>query len=469
MYKVLIVFLLSLSFLWASSLPNQSIIKITSSVSLPNYQYPWQNGKIQEYGGSGTILAGQMILTSAHVVSDAKFIQVSKENGSKKYTATIKYISHQADLALLEVKDKSFFEGSEPLKISTDVKQGEAITVLGFPIGGTTISTTKGVISRIEQINYSWSAASLLGIQVDAAINSGNSGGAAINSKGEMVGIAMQGLTKASNISYIVPSIIVNTFLLDCKDGKIDGFDNSDTSVQFLKNDTLKNYYGYTQDKGILVSHLDKNEHELHLGDFVLSIDNYPISNDGTIQTPYGVMTYKYALHTKPIGDTLKLDIIRDKKNIEITYTLKQKHQTVYTEKGKEPRYIVYGGFIFSPLTNNYLSAINLISSNFDLYFSDNCRTKHIKEAVMMQYEVLPHDINIGYTAHGDLVKSVNGTLVVDFAHFVKLIDAVDSPYTTIEFIDEDYKKIIFDTQKVKESFKDIKEIYGLSSDRRLQ
>ena len=114
----------------------------------------------------------------------------------------------------MEVKDKSFFEGSEALKISTDVKQGDTITVLGFPIGGTTISTTKGVISRIERTLYSWSYESMLGIQVDAAINPGNSGGPAINAKGEIVGIAMQNLTKASNIAYIVPSIIVNTFLL---------------------------------------------------------------------------------------------------------------------------------------------------------------------------------------------------------------------------------------------------------------
>ncbi|NBK99503.1 MAG: serine protease, partial [Erysipelotrichia bacterium] len=166
MLKTLILFLWLTHSLFAATLPSQSIVQITSSISLPNYQYPWQSGKIQELSGSGAIIAGQMILTSAHVVSHAKFIQVSKENGSKKYTANLKYISNQADLALLEVKDKSFFEGSEALKISTDVKQGDAITVLGFPIGGSTIATTKGVISRIEQTRYSWSSESMLGIQV---------------------------------------------------------------------------------------------------------------------------------------------------------------------------------------------------------------------------------------------------------------------------------------------------------------
>ena len=66
------------------------------------------------------------------------------------------------------------------------------------------------------------------------------------------------------------------------------------------------------------------------------------------------------------------------------------------------------------------------------------------------------------------MVKSVNGVNVVDFAHFVKLIDASNTPLTIIEFVDEDFKKIILDTKKAKESFEEIKVIYGLSTDRRL-
>ena len=278
----------------------------------------------------------------------------------------------------------------------------------------------------------------------------------------------MQNLSKATNIAYIVPSVIVNTFLLDTKDGKIDGFDNSDTIVQYLLNDTLKNYYEQKSDKGVLVVHLDKNEHDLRLGDIILSIDNTPVMNNGTIKTPYGTIPYKNAYHTKPVGDTLKMNIIRDKKNIDIIYTLKQKHQIVYTENDKEPRYLIYGGFIFSPLTNNYLLLLGPAKSNFEFYFMENCKTKHFKEAVMMLYETLPHEINAGYKSGGNIVKSVNGIDVIDFAHFVKLIDASNTPLTIIEFVDQDFRKIILDTQKAKKSFENIKAIYLLNTDRNL-
>jgi DNA-binding transcriptional ArsR family regulator len=183
--------------------------------------------------------------------------------------------------------------------------------------------------------------------------------------------------------------------------------------------------------------------------------------------TEAGQVTLEYANKIFSLGNELT-SVLRDNKKIDIAYALKQKHEIVRTEKGKEPRYLIYGGFIFSPLTYNYLLLINSSNSNFELYFLENAKTKHFKEAVMMLYETLPHEINTGYHSHGDIVKSVNGILVEDFEHFVKLIDSVVTPYTVIEFIDEDFKKIILDTQKAKESFQDIKAIYGLSRDRNL-
>ena len=63
-----------------------------------------------------------------------------------------------------------------------------------FPIGGDTVSVTSGVVSRIEVTTYTQSVSDLLGVQIDAAINSGNSGGPSFNSRGECVGVAFQSL-----------------------------------------------------------------------------------------------------------------------------------------------------------------------------------------------------------------------------------------------------------------------------------
>jgi len=103
-----------------------------------------------------------------------------------------------------------------------------------------------------------------------------------------------------------------------------------------------------------------------------------------------------------------------------------------------------------------------------EVFFSDLNKAKQVKEPVIMQFEMLPHAINVGYQSKGEFVKSVNGVDVIDFKHFVELIDEAYTPTVTIEFLGENCTKIILDTVAAKQSFEDIKKIYGISSDRRL-
>ena len=148
MKKLLLILTISiLSF--ASTLPTQSVVKVFVTVSSPNYLEPWANPTIFGYTGSGVIIKDNQILTSAHVVNNVKFIEVQKDNDSKKYEATVKYISNQADLAILELKDKNFFDNTTALEITEDVKIKDNVTAIGYPIGGNTISTTNGIVSRI--------------------------------------------------------------------------------------------------------------------------------------------------------------------------------------------------------------------------------------------------------------------------------------------------------------------------------
>ena len=122
MKKILLILTLSI-FSFASNLPINSVVKIFSTVSDQNYLEPWENPKIYNLTGSGAIIKDNRILTSAHVVSGANFVEVQKENDSKKYDATVKYISNDVDLAILEVNDKTFFADTKPLEISEDIKK----------------------------------------------------------------------------------------------------------------------------------------------------------------------------------------------------------------------------------------------------------------------------------------------------------------------------------------------------------
>ncbi|KAL7537490.1 hypothetical protein ACHAXR_007846 [Thalassiosira sp. AJA248-18] len=115
--------------------------------------------------------------------------------------------------SLSSKKNKSSDSGCLTLSAGLP-KLDENVTCVGFPQGGTQISVTRGVVSRIDvDSNY------VLRIQIDAAINPGNSGGPVFDERGQVVGIASSHLRAAANIGYIIPSKIVALFLQMCMDG----------------------------------------------------------------------------------------------------------------------------------------------------------------------------------------------------------------------------------------------------------
>ncbi|MCK5680859.1 trypsin-like peptidase domain-containing protein, partial [bacterium] len=154
-----------------------SIVKVFTTATVYNFDVPWQTNGIENFTGSGCIISDKRILTNAHVVSNAIFIEVQRHGNPKRFIATVIAISHEADLALLQVEEETFFNNTTPLKLGGLPYLLDEVLVYGFPEGGEGLSVTKGIISRIEITLYIHNYLPLLGLQIDAAINSGNSGG----------------------------------------------------------------------------------------------------------------------------------------------------------------------------------------------------------------------------------------------------------------------------------------------------
>lgn len=468
MRKIIYMWFVFSTIIFADTLVSQnSVVKVFASISTPNYQYPYQTSKISRFTGSGAIISDSRVLTSAHVVSGARFIEIQKENDPKKYIATVKYISHQADLAILELRDISFFIGTNPLKISEDIKTRDEVTVLGYPLGGNAISTTTGVVSRIEYRSYVWSSSYLLAIQIDAAINSGNSGGPVINAKNELVGIAMMKLQKSSNIGYIVPSILINTFLDDVKDGVVDGFHLDSVVIQHLNNDAQKKLYGLSDKSGVLITYVGIDEKLLQVDDIILKIDDKDIANNGTIKTKYGRVSFSMLFHTKQLSQSVTLKILREKKELTITYPLQRIVPLINKEFGKEPRYIIYGGFIFAPLTKNYLSSIYTSSSGLNMLFYQKNKTADYQEPVVSLQTIFPSEVNRGYYAASYVLVEVNDIKIKNFKHLVFVLDNMKDEYTVFKFLEK--TKVVLKTQDAKKSLDRIMELYYLKNDRRLE
>ena len=207
------IFIISLFFLQpsadATSKPDlnlrNSVVKVFVNSNPPDYFKPWQTQNNEQTTGSGCVIEGNRILTSAHVVNDSTFIQIKKGSDPKKYTATVEAIGHDADLAILKVDDPKFFETTKPLRFGGLPMLQDTVVVIGYPRGGDQLSITEGVVSRIDVAPYAHSSRALLVVQIDAAINPGNSGGPSVNSSGEVIGVNTMFAVGAQNIGYIIP------------------------------------------------------------------------------------------------------------------------------------------------------------------------------------------------------------------------------------------------------------------------
>ncbi|MHC4913110.1 MAG: trypsin-like peptidase domain-containing protein, partial [Planctomycetota bacterium] len=151
---------------------DKSVVLIRSVSQAFDYTIPWKQTAMSQGIGSGFVVGGKRILTNAHNVSNAKYIEVKKENIAKRYRGTVAFIGHDCDLAILTVDDESFFEGTVALDLAGIPKVNTTVSTYGFPVGGSRISVTEGVVSRIEMDIYTHSGADMhLVIQTDAAIN----------------------------------------------------------------------------------------------------------------------------------------------------------------------------------------------------------------------------------------------------------------------------------------------------------
>ena len=421
-----------------SELPDieDSIIKIYTTQAAPDYFTPWRLLTPRQSSGSGTVIEGNLILTNAHVVANASYVQAQKHNDPKRYQARVSFISHEADLALITIDEPGFFDDLKALQIGKLPDPLEEVSVYGYPIGGKSLSITKGILSRVEQQVYAHAGTYLLAGQIDAAINPGNSGGPVIVDQ-QIVGVVMQANSgrRAENLGYFVPPSIIRHVLIDSEDRKLDGFPDLGFRTQTLDSPAAKAAYGLDQDQdGILVIKVFEDspaEDLLKENDVILQIDDYKIADDGTINLSEDLLTdYKHAIDLHHIGDTISINYSRNGQINTIELFAQRAQESYSLVAGEQfdeiPEYLIYGGVLFVPLNMNLIKRWGndwSRSAPVGLLQARNEWSSPQQREVVVALQVLAADVNLGYHDWRNwIVEDVNGQLVQDFKHFSQML-----------------------------------------------
>jgi len=457
----------------------RAVVKVLCVSDAPDYDQPWQTDGPTNSVGSGVIVdtsRGLRVLTNAHCVANHVFVEVRRYGKARKVVANVEAIGHECDLALLEVDDESFFGNTAPIAIGALPHLGDRVSVCGYPIGGERLSITEGIVSRIDLVCYAQSNRELLAVQIDAAINAGNSGGPVLKD-GRLVGVAFQALDEGEQIGYMIAPPVVEHFLKDLEDGTSDGFPALGVTTQQLESSTHRRFLGLTEDQpgGVLVrrvAHSGSADGVLEPDDVLLAVDNEPVSADGTVELRRGELVhYRYFVSRRHVGERIPVTVWRQRQEVTCVLDLKPPAYLVAEERyDVRPSYYIVGGLLFAPLTRDFLKTWGDTwwqSAPRDLValYEVGVPTPERTEPVVLQ-KVLAHRVNQGYHDLDNLlVDTCYGVPVRSLTHLVTIIeDHTDEPY--LELRTSDGTAVVLDRAEAMQRNENILRKYGVRHDR---
>ncbi|MCK4998203.1 MAG: trypsin-like peptidase domain-containing protein [Anaerohalosphaera sp.] len=415
-----------------------------------DYVTPWKQKQMSQGIGSGFIIAGNRILTNAHNVANNKFVEVKKQNFAKRYVGKVVYAGHDCDLAIIDVAEPGFYDDMIALELGELPKTNSTVQTYGFPMGGSRISVTEGVVSRLQIGSYSHTQAdSHLQVQTDAAINPGNSGGPVIQN-GKVVGVAFQGMQSADNIGYMIPTKVIRHFLKDIEDKRYDGFGSFGFSMfAGLHNKAYADYLKVPAGvEGIVILSTQMNssvENVLQSGDVVTKIEDYDIDNDGMI-TIYGLMLdMSEATEQKQIGEEVELTFYRngEKMQAKVKVALNLPVIAYSVEFDKHPRYKIFAGLTFVPVSRNYLQTwgrtwITDLPQSLRYLFLDSgyLNDKRDRKEYVVLAEILADEINsYANEFKHKVLESINGIEILSLNDLEDAFEKTVDGFCEIKFM----------------------------------
>jgi S1-C subfamily serine protease len=458
----------------------KSVVNFSCKIEERSPMRPWKLEPVQEIGGSGVVIGPGRILTNAHVVHQATEILVVTDQTALAVPAEIVAVDLFRDLALVKVDDADFIAKHPEAELLEGLpKDGARVTVMGYPMGGEALSTTTGVVSRSEWSDIGLLDESGMRVQVDAAVNFGNSGGPAFVD-GRIAGLVFSGLDTAvaDNISYLLATEEIRRFLAEAEAGTIDGNSQISVETQTLENPALRAKLGIDSSvSGVAV--ISAETGPLKPWDILTKIAGYPVDNKGQITIEDGrkvAMDCAAGRFVPADGSReLAVEILRDGKPLEVRVPAFTASEGIVRSRpnGAYP-YLVWGPLAFGPVHQDLVSAF-ADEGTIGIYYFGNSpvlgalnsdKPANGKEFVAVLCPLMSHPCARGYDAvPGQTVKSVNGREFANFAEFVALMREVSKgkdEWITIEFHERGIERLVFRRADIEDATERVMDANGI-------
>lgn len=362
----------------------------SSDFSIEDFLFGRAQKRPQMGSGSGVIISSDgYIITNHHVIETAEDIQITT-NDNQSYEAKIIGSDEQNDIALLKI------ESSEELPYavfgdSDSTQIGEWVLAVGNPFNLTS-TVTAGIISAKSRSLDPTGRTTQSYIQTDAAVNPGNSGGALINDKGELIGINTAIQTQTGSYvgySFAVPSNIAKKVIEDILEYGIVQYGFLGVTGTSLNSARAKEL-DVSDTEGFYINGIDKESGAksagIKIGDIIKDIDGIKISKFSDL---------KGYLNTKRPNDIVNINLKRDNESRKVSVQLNRNERI-----------------------NFYLIGILKNMSQKELSKKELNQGVKISE-FNSDYKNYWEDYGV---KEGDVIKKINGTVINSIADIDKIV-----------------------------------------------
>ena len=316
----------------------------------------WGNGNVGSSAGSGVIISPDgYIATNNHVVEEGDKIEVTL-NDKRKFEATVVGTDPSTDLALIKVEAESLpfieFGNSDSLRV------GEWVLAVGNPFNLES-TVTAGIVSAkgrsIDILDRQDRIESF--IQTDAAVNPGNSGGALVNTNGQLIGINTAIITKSGRYegySFAVPANLVRKVIKDLRDYGLVQRGILGVYIDEMTSDRARQL-GLRSVEGVFITRVTPasgaDEAGIKKGDVIIGINGVKTRTMPEMQEQLG----RY----RP-GNTIHVEYIRNGKRLKAAVLLKNKSNDTSLIKASEKGILKDLGFELRDLNRDERRQLNL-------------------------------------------------------------------------------------------------------------
>lgn len=455
-----------------------SVFQIFCEETYVQYTKPWTVSGHGKSSGTGFAVKikdfiknfsdDMFIMTNAHVIEFASYITVGKNNSTNIYRAKVEAIAIECDLAIISITGKGakskdtkhdikhireFWDGVKPLKFGNMPQKTDVVFAYGFPMGGENISITKGTVNRIKVLHYEPSAKGIT-IQTDTSINSGNSGGPALNNKDEVIGVVFAtDLPEISqgNAGYIIPSILAKYFIKRIQKYKtFDGLCDIGIGTQMMHNAALREMYGMEPyQTGILVNEVDPHSdayNKIKVDDVITKIDGINIYYDGMIkllellgnqmkeeEREEFTQTFRMddqinfgtVVSLKMPGESVHIELLRSGEIKKVNVKVQIRKYTIPILKYQQkPSYLMVGGLIFMPLSSMLIDELEQQGAytNHLSELPENVFLNAEGQQIIILTGILRSELTDGYKHENNILAAVNGVRILNLVHLQNVL-----------------------------------------------